>query len=162
MKKCLMIAALALLLTGCGKTETFETISDEMVEPVAAIQRQVMLELPEEAAVTVMESEAGKLYLCENYEIGVQTFSAGDINSTVQTVTGYERNDLTILETESEGFTRYEFVWCAVGENGDQIGRAALLDDGSYHYVLSTMAHAEEAGRLDQVWNQLFDSFGLS
>lgn len=161
MKKYWWILCVVMLLTGCGAAETFETISDEMMEPVAAVQREFDLEMPEDAVMTVMESNAGTLYLCEGYEISQQVFEAGDLDRTVQNVCGYQRDDLTLLETQSEGAIRYDFVWSTAGESGDQIGRAAILDDGSYHYVLSVMADAEQAGQLEPVWNELFDTFVL-
>ena len=37
-----------------------------------------------------------------------------------------------------------------------------ILDDGAYHYVLTTMADAEVAAEYREIWNGIFDSFGLA
>lgn len=162
MKKCmLMMLGVLVLLTGCAAAETFETVMDVIV-PQTPVLREVSVELPEDAVVSVMESSAGKLYLCDSYEITLQTFSAGSLSQTVRSVSGYDGEELTILESAAgEGVTRYDFVWSAMGENGERIGRAAILDDGGYHYVLSAMADAADAGELTEAWNSLLRSFQL-
>ena len=42
------------------------------------------------------------------------------------------------------------------------MGRAAILDDGSYHYVLTCMTDASNAHALQESWQTLFDSFTLA
>ena len=163
MKKCMLVmVAVLVLLTGCAAAETFETITD-VIEKPEPVLREVSVELPEDAVVSVMESSAGKLYLCDSYEIALQTFAAGSLSQTVRSVSGYDGEELTILESAAgEGVTRYDFVWSAMGENGERIGRAAILDDGGYHYVLSAMADAENAGELSETWKALLNSFQLA
>lgn len=160
MKKC-MVFILALLLTGCAAEETFETVADELVQSVSAEVREVVLELPAEAAAPASESESGTLYLCDGYEIALETMEAGDLNATIQSISGYSRDNVTVMETDTGDWKRYEFVWASAGENGDRIGKAAILDDGSYHYVLSVMADADRAEEYEEVWREMFDSFVL-
>lgn len=162
MKKCMLVMlGVLVLLTGCAAAETFETVTDVIV-PQTPVLREVSVELPEDAVVSVMESSAGKLYLCDSYEIALQTFAAGSLSQTVRNVSGYDGEELTILESAAgAGITRYDFVWSAMGENGERIGRAAILDDGGYHYVLSVMADAADAGALTETWNSLLRSFQL-
>lgn len=155
------IVVLALALCGCAARETFETLGDVPGGAEPAERRAVSLELPKEAASPVMDSERGQLYLCTDYEIGLQTLAAGDLNKTVQAVTGYGMDALTVMKTELEGLDRYDLVWTAAGENGQQMARAAILDDGNYHYVLTAQAAAEKAGELHSTWNDIFESFGL-
>ena len=52
MKKCTILIALCLLLTGCGAQQTMETISDDYVKSLAA-PMQLRLTVPEDAAVQV-------------------------------------------------------------------------------------------------------------
>ena len=47
MKKCWMFLVLAVLLCGCGAKETFETVADDLVQPVMASPRQITVQLPE-------------------------------------------------------------------------------------------------------------------
>lgn len=152
---------LTLALSGCGAAETFETVSDVYGSAPPAQHRAVLLELPEEAASPVAEGEHGQLYLCGDYEITLQTMAAGDLARTVETVSGYDKDELTVIQTQTDGVVRYDFVWTAVGEGSQQILRASVLDDGNYHYVLTAQTDAENAGDLRAVWDQIFASFAL-
>lgn len=160
MKKWMLWMCLPLLLCGCGAEETFETVADEQILSVMAQPRQITVQLPEGTAAPVLEREGEQVYLCEDYEIILETLSAGDLSGTIRTLSGYAKEDLTVMETQWQEISRYEFVWTAAGENGDRLGRAVILDDGQYHYCMSVLrdAHEEE----DQmVWNAVFGSFGL-
>lgn len=159
-KICVCILA-ALLLSGCGSRETFETVSDEMIQSVSAEVRDVMLTLPAEAVSPAAETENGELYLCGDYDIHRQTLEAGDLDATIRSVCGYSREDLTVMETQQNGWKRYEFVWVSAGEIGDRVGHGVILDDGNYHYCLSALGDADGAQQHQSVWQSMFDSFGL-
>lgn len=162
MKKCLILAALVLLLTGCGSEPTFETVTDDYVQPVMAQMQQVLVSLPVDAAVTVLEEEsAGTIYLCDGYTVTLQTTESGDLSKTLRSATGFAKEDLRFIQTKYDDLTRTEGVWMAAGESGDQLGRFAVLDDGSYHYVLTCMADAVQVEQLQPAWEELFDSFRL-
>lgn len=162
MKKQIVIALAALLLSGCAAEETFETVSDDMVQPVMAEIREISLNLPPEAASPALEDGENCMYLCGDYEIYRQTLSAGDLSATIRAVSGYDLEDLTVLESTQNGYKRYDLVWASAGEQGDRIGRACILDDGSYHYVLSVMGDADTAWSHQQQWQDVLNSFSLS
>lgn len=160
MKKWAIWILLPLLLTGCGAEETFETIADEAVLPVMAQPRQITVQLPEDAVAPVLESEGEQVYVCEDYEIIIETLSSGDLSGTIRALTGYAREDLTVMETQWQEISRYEFVWAAAGESGDRLGRGVILDDGQYHYCMTLLRDAQ--GKDSQiVWEQVFSSFDL-
>ena len=161
MKKYLWMLLPVLLLCGCGAQETMETISDEILLPVMAQPRDISVELPGEAALPVVENDAGRIYICDEYEIVLQTLDAGDLNRTMQTLSGMERENLTVMETMADGVIRYEFVWTSAGEQGEQLGRAVVLDDGTYHYCLSALRAADKADKSQINLNQVFQSFKL-
>lgn len=161
MKKCWMIILLALFLSGCGAEETMETISDNWVQPVMAQPREISVSLPGEAAIPAVESESGRIYVCEDYEITIQTMESGDLNATIQNVSGYDKDNLTVMETAQDGAKRYDFVWATAGEKGERLGRAVILDDGSYHYVMTVLRDADTTETLQVVWSDVFDSFRL-
>ena len=161
MKKCAVFLLISMMLSGCGAEETFETIADEFVQSAAAPLREVMLELPEEAVLPASESDAGILYLCDGYEISVQTLPAGDLEASVYRITGFSKDRVELISTQPGTYRRYDLVWSTLGEQGDQVGRAAILDDGSYHYVLSALAEADRAGEFEQVFRDLFASYVL-
>lgn len=155
-----MMAA-ALTLSACGAKETFETIADEHVQAAAAAHRAVHVVLPQGASAPVVQGESGKLYVCENYEMWLQTLPGGDMRKTVKAVSGFEREELTVLQQQNGTLKRYDFVWTSAGENGAEIGRAAILDDGNYHYVLTAMCSAQDAALVRGEWNAAFQSFSL-
>lgn len=152
---------LTLLLTGCSTVETFETISDEMMQPVMARPGHITAQLPGETALPVIENDNGRLYVCNDYEIVIQTLEAGDLERTMQTLSGLEKDDLTVMETKSGELLRYEFVWAAAGESGDQTGRGVILDDGNYHYCLSVLRDVDAEEKCQVNWDQVFSSFSV-
>lgn len=159
MKKLCVLLAMMLLLTGCAAAETFETIADVYGEQSLPEPKQVVLAIPEDAQAVAGSN--GILYLCDGYEITVETLSAGDINATLRQLTGFESDEMTVMETSQMGLNRYECVWTAAGEGGDMVGRAVILDDGNYHYCMTVMATETDASRLRDTWKALFDSFTL-
>lgn len=163
MKKCWIVLVMAAFLSGCGSQETFETVTDTVVVPVMAQMAELQVALPEEAAMPSMENgDTGKLYLCDGYTITVHTEPAGDLEKTLLQSTGFSGDRLTVMKTERGGIDRYECVWSAAGEGGDQVGRAVILNDGSYHYVVTVMADFSVAGELTEEWQKILDSVTLS
>ena len=162
MKKYLVVLLSVLLLAGCGETvPTAETIMDEWEIPVAAKPREISLELPGEALVCAMESDAGRLYFGDSYEIAVQTLPAGDLDATVEELTGFSRDRVTLLQSRQGEVDRWEFAWASAGETGERIGRGVLLDDGDYHYCMTVLQDAEVTD-CQIVWSEVFRTFELA
>lgn len=152
---------LCLALAGCGAETTMETISDELQVGVMAQPKQILVELPDNAVAPVLESDSQQLYFSEEYQIAVETLSGGDVSATVKALSGCDREKLTLMKTKQGENIRYDFVWAAAGEEGDLMGRAAILDDGNYHYCLSVLRPA--TGETSQIiWQNVFDSFALA
>lgn len=162
MKKWCVFLLISLFLSGCAAVTTFETVTDVIVTDDPAQPREVALELPDDASTLTMENEQGTLYLCDDYEITVQTVWGTDLDTTIRNVTGYEPENLTVIQTRENGYTRYELVWATTGETGELLGRCTVLDDGNYHYVLTVMAQAQQAGEMQEDWKELFSSFSLA
>lgn len=162
MKKMGVLIFLAALLCGCGSQETFETVGDELVLQASAQPREILLSLPEETLLPAMETDGRTLYLCNGYDVAVQTFAGGDLDATVREVSGFGSEELTIMETAEGEYRCYEFVWTAATDLGEQVCRAMILDDGSYHYVLSAATAADRAQEYQEIWNGLFETFGLA
>ena len=158
MKKLIWMALLAALLTGCTAEETLETVNDEWIVPAMAQPREISVRLPDSALAPVLEQDGRRLYMGQNYEIMVETMASGNLDATIRTLSGYEKDQLTVLETGQEDVKRYEFVWTTAGEKGDRLGRAVVLDDGDYHYCMSVL---RDAGDTLVVWKDVFRSFSL-
>ncbi len=163
MRKLWAVILLGVLLCGCKQTADFETVMDSVVIPVTAEKMDVFVNLPENAAKAVMTTdEYGSIYLCDNYTVTVQTVSGGDLRATVKNATGHTPEQLALMEIKQGNYKRYCGTWTAAGETGQQVGRCVILDDGNYHYVLTTMADAQIAGKLLQEdWNDVLNSFRI-
>ena len=158
MKRWIGICLLAFLLCGCRAEETLETVSDEWMIPAMAQPREISVRLPEDTVAPVLEQDGRRLYMGLDYEIMVETLAAGDLNATVRTLSGYEKEQLTVLETRQGDLDRYDFVWTTAGEKGERLGRGVILDDGDYHYCMSAL---REPGDTVVVWRDVFGSFSL-
>lgn len=161
-KICMFAVFLAMFLGGCAAQETMETLGDTLDVAVSAETHQIQLVLPAQAASPTVESDTDRLYQCDTYDIRVQTFPGGDLGASIRTVSGYEMDTLTVLETEKEGYPCYEFVWVSAGEKGDLVGRGMILADGDSHYCVSVLGQAQWRMENQVYWQELFDSFTLS
>lgn len=161
MKKLLLVVFAMLLLTGCA-AQTFETVDDLNDAQVMASPATLLLDLPEEAAAPAMQGSSGTLYFCGDYDIMVEVMPSGNLSSTLQTLTGFGREELDLVQTIRCGVDCYEGAWSAAGEAGDHVGRVLVLDDGSYHYCVSVMALAENAGQCAEDWNAILKSVALA
>lgn len=162
MKMSLFLIVLSLLLCGCGAKETMETVMDPAVEIVMPKPARISVELPDGAVAPVLNSQAEQVYTAEDYEIIIETLSSGDLNATIQKLSGYDKENLTVMETEEDGVKRYEFVWTAIGEHGSRLGRGVVLDDGNYHYCLSVLRDDHSKQNSQIVWSDVFESFELA
>ena len=161
MKKLCLVMALVCLMAGCGAEDTMETVADERVLAQAAAQ-EIHVELPEETVLPVMQTDTGKLYICRDFEVSVQTLPGGDLDRTVEALSGFGEEDVMVMETESNGLTRYDFVWSCAGEIGPEVGRASVLSDGTWHYCLTAMTAEKHAAEYQEIFNGMFESFTLS
>lgn len=159
MKRWVGICLFVLFLSGCRSQETLETVADEWIVPVMAQPREVSVQLPENAVAPVLEQDDCRLYMGQGYEIMLETLASGDLNATIRALSGYGKEQLTILQTEQGNADRYDFVWTTAGEKGDRLGRAVILDDGNYHYCMSVL---RDPGDTPIVWQNVFGSFSLA
>lgn len=162
MKLVCIFIMLSALLAGCTEP-ALETVNDVYVTQPPAEQLTIRLELPEDAAEAVMEGREGaKLYLCDGYELRLQTLSSADLDEVLRTLTGYGEDRLTVMKTREGSFDRYDCVWCSAGEEGELVGRTAIFSDGSYYYCVSALARSEDAYDLQDTWQQLLENVEVS
>ena len=160
MKRILLVLLMSLLLAGCAEAELGETVADVWQEAVTvAAPRETRLELPGEAVACAMESDTGRLYFGDGYEVMVQTLSSGDLDATIRALTGFDREDITVIQSQSDP-KRWEFAWASAGEGGERLGRGVVLDDGNYHYCLTVLQDADDDD-CQIIWSQVFTSFEL-
>lgn len=163
MKKLWVIPLVVLLLCGCAKETMLETVTDEQAEPVVAAVQRIQLQLPAELSTPALQSqENGTLYLCDDYAVTVQTMPSGDLTKTVRNATGQDKEKLQIQTIRQGNVKRHQFMWTTGGERGIQVGRACILDDGVYHYVLTALCDEADAGQVQPAWKEIFTSFSLA
>lgn len=157
MKRMLLILFCALSLAGCASEPVWETVEDMVpVEPIPAMQ-QLYVPIPGDASAPTFRGEDGtEVYVCNDFTLTKQVLPGGDLNQTVKEISGLEKDQLQLLQTKPDGFDRWDFVWTSATEEGLQLSRACILDDGGYHYVLSTTAAEEKAGQLTDIWQDIF------
>ncbi len=161
MKKRWFILVLCMLLSGCSAAETVETLGPiQHQQTDAPVMLPVHLSLPSSAAVEAFGGQE-RVYDCDGYTLVLLTRAAGDFHSTVENLSGFTIDRLTIMESKVGDTKRYDWVWTAAGEEGDVLGRAAVLDDGNYHYCLYILAPAQTAAGLSEEWNNVFGSIYL-
>ena len=160
MRKLWVLVMAAVMLAGCAAETTMETVADELVLAESAM-KEITMELPGEPVLPVMQTDTGEIYICEDFEVSIETLPGGDIQRTVQMLTGFGMEDVTVMETTVGERTRYDLAWSAMGETGPEVGRAAVLCDGAYHYCLTVMTAEENAASCREMFNGLFESFTL-
>ena len=143
MKKLVCLMVLMMILSGCvNMTEpVYETVQDEIADPVAAEPKPISVWLPDEAAAqTMANGEMGECYSWGECELRIETLTGGDIRATLQKLSGLSPDNLTVMEYERDGLQIYQTVWSATGEEGITLGRCMVADDGNYHYCISLLS----------------------
>ena len=163
MKKWMVGLVLLLCLTfcACSSVETFEIISDVIVVGQVSEPAKVSVRIPDDAALAVMSGNDGQSYEGDHYQIVIQTYAAGDLNKTLRYVTGYNSEQLNLMEVPSEGYNKYLGAWSSVSGEGELVGRCAVLDDGLYHYCLSVLVDANMSGEMRDEIDALFADYSL-
>ena len=160
MKKFCYLLLILLMLAGCS-APVYETLGDVVhVGGTQSQPRQVLLAFVEDACL-LTSTEDDRLYLCQGYTMTLQTGPCGDLAETILTLSGKEMGDITVLQSLCGDHKRHDFVWITNGEEGEMLCRAAILDDGQFHYSLTVMASTEDAADLTATWNELFSTFCL-
>lgn len=160
MKKWWVILCLLVFLPGCAAAQTMETVGDDWLTPVDAPLGQIELDLPVSAMTEAsVGDENGRIYLCDGYDLTVQILDRGDLDRTCRAICGLEADRVTMLQRGNADQKRWEWAWSCVGEDGDWIGRATVIDDGNYHYCVTVMAPAAASAGLEGEWTALFGSF---
>ena len=136
-----------------------ETVTDGILEPVAAEPSAVSVWVPENAAAQTMAGE-GECYTWGENELRVQTFEGGDIRTTLQAVTGMDPERLTVMEYERDGVQLYQTVWSSTSEEGITLGRCMVADDGNYHYCISLLS--PETADVEEDYARICASLDLS
>ena len=162
MKRFLVFMMILPMLCGCAQGMQFESVEDVYASE-QPLPGEICVTLPLDAVALTASTDSGEqLYFCDGYTVTVQTLSGGDLDRSLREITGFGKDNLTVFETYRDDMRCITCVWTSLGETGDQVGRLVLLDDGSYHYAVSVMTDADNAGSLRQRWDDLFSTFKVA
>ena len=162
--KQIMLIGLLLVLCGCQAQPAWEVVED--LQPAGEIIRwqetscDIELSLPEEAVLTEQNPNE-MLYELGSAEIMTTRFLASDYASAVEYLTGYEAENLNILQTARFDIPEYQFTWYSQTEEGGRLYRADLLVDGITCYAV-VCSVPETDGTFNEQVRQVFSSFSLS
>lgn len=152
---------LGIMLCGCSGGEDFEVIADSLVDSPKPEPAKMVLTLPSDVTLSVMEGSDWECYEGEHYQIILQTCPSGSLDQTLQLVTGYSKEQLNVMEISATNVDKYFCAWSSVSEAGEVVGRCTILDDGMYHYCLSILIDAEVSGEVRDTINAVFATYSL-
>ena len=158
MKWWILISCL-FLLTGCAAQPVWETVEDNVELVTQQANYDVLLPMPEQAEV-IGTHNGDTLYQMGSMEVLTTMFYAADYQSAVKHLSGFEAENLNILQTSRFDMPEYQFVWCSQSEEGGMVYRADLLMDGMSCYAVVCGAPETDDTFQDGV-RQVFSSFGL-
>ena len=163
----ILMAALALLLSGCAAQYTWETVDDTV--PASAEASAPACRLTLAAAEDVLEpvfSDDGRTAVYEqkdgDYEITAQTMRAADRNDIVQRLSGFAPEQIEVVQTQRFGMPEYQFAWYASGEEGGRLCRADVLCDGDWCYAVTFSVKEECGSACDAAAERVFASICLN
>lgn len=162
MRKIGLLMVVIVLLSGCGvkNYEIRNATCDAEYPPVAGI---ISINATDDMIAPVISTQEGDMfYMADGYEVTLQTLQGGDVNATFRSCTGFDSSRLTVVETQQDGLKRYDCAWSSTGEGIQTVSRMTILDDGSYHYVLTVMAQGDWDEEVSAAWQQLSDSFRVN
>lgn len=166
MKKGIIWIMAALLLSGCaGDTEpVYETIGNvwENEEPVSA-PASIEFAVPDGAEMEAVSTDSEvKIYRIGDWELWTQALDGGDLRATFEQLTGMDWDALTVVNHPVGEKNVYETAWTAMDEEDTYIIRAAVIEEGDYHYCLSLMALEDNSRTVGQFFTEILENVNLA
>lgn len=153
--------AFAVLLAGCSAQPVYETIGNACEGVSDSEPMTIQMWLPQEAALEASSPDGESRYTWGDWEIWTQVCSGGDLEETLKTMSGMDRQYLTVMSRKMGEYTCHETVWSATREDGAMLCRGAVVDDGIHHYCIGLMAAEEESAEAKEVFDQILESVSL-
>lgn len=164
MRKIACLLCSLALLTGCS-VPVWETVEDfQPSQPVSGWMEtayEIQIGLQEQPEL-IWETAGCKLYEAGNLEIETDVFLSSGLDSAVRRLTGYEVEQISILQTERFALPEYQFAWYSQTEEGGQMCRADLVMDGMVCYAVVCRVPEDQGNTMSEEVRQVFSGFGLS
>lgn len=159
-------AALAALLCGCAsEATTWETVDDTIVEASGPAEEPYIITfgIPEDVGIEPLHEGNRNLYSHkeDQYEILSDVVTAPNADDAIRQVSGFDAEDLDVVETTRFGLPEYRFAWVSESDEGSYVSQAAVVEDGSYYYALVFSVREEAGNAYDSCAEEVFSSFGI-
>lgn len=167
MKTSVILASLVLaaVCCGCASTTTWETVDDEIVAASGPAEEPYIITfgVPEDVNLEPLSEGSRNLYVQKDgdYEILSDVVTAPNADEAICQVSGFDAEDLDVMETTRFGLPEYRFAWVSESDEGSYVSQAAVVEDGSYYYVLVFSAREEAGNTYDSCAESVFASFGI-
>ena len=168
LKRFFMLFLVCLLLFGCAaKPEpVWETVADELEEDVWWEDSAFRIVIPVASDVTQDETSPARMrtvYTQQDgeYELFTNRFLASDLSGAVRQLTGYEADELQMIETSRYGMPEYRFAWYREAADGGRVCRADLLQDGQVFYAAVFSVQEKAGGKYHGLIAQTFGALSL-
>ena len=146
----------------------WETVDDVLPDTVSVWTEdayRISFDVPEDAVVSAF-SENGAATVYEqadgDYEITAQVLLSSDADGAIRRLSGFDPEQLEVLNTRRCGLPESQFAWYATGEEGGRLCRADILRDGDHCYALTFSVREELAPQYAELAQHVFESFSLN
>ncbi len=146
-----ILAGLLVMLFGCGVEDAgvWEYVTDGQ-EQVFSVAPKYDIALAVPAGAELVEAFSGEgyqFYAGEDGDLTITTqiLQAETPELLLKELTGQAAEKLTVITTWQDDFLRYDVSWVCAGEEGLQVCRGVVLDDGSHYYAVTTAAPEAQA-----------------
>lgn len=165
MKKLAVLFASMIFLSGCS-SPVWETVNDSIpAQPAAARPGgayAIEVSVPEEAAL--LGSAAGwEVYATDDSELEIETrtFLASSPEIAIETISGLDADNLTVLETSRFDLPEYQFIWVTQTDQGSRVCHADLVMDDTNCYAVICSVQEAQGNIYDDEIRQVFATFDL-
>ena len=164
MKKWVIWVIAAAVLSGCSAQPAYETIGNAWaVSEPAAVQGTMNFALPDGAQMQTMGDDTGAASYCVGqWEIWTQCYPGGDIRFTLEQVSGMSAEAMTIVSSQVHSMPCAQVAWTTNTQDGAQVVRTAVFDDGNYHYCISVSVPEADAGEAGEFFSQILSSVTIT
>ena len=164
MIRILVLAMLAAFLCGCRPIEVpvWETVTDDVLETASYMEDAytITLGVPKDAVEDeVTRNRRVYRHVDGDYKIYTQVYLAASPESAVRQLTGFEMEQLCVIETTRFGLPEYRFTWYDAEETA--LCRADLLIDETVCYAVVFAVQESAGGAYNQLVTEVFSTFGL-
>ena len=167
MKRCVVCAALSLLVLvcGCGRQEAAREaffVRDEIAEPSQPqLRYTILFEAPEDAQR--LQQGDLSLYAAEDgsYYITTQVFPSETAAEAIRSMTGSEAARLEPIRTQRLDMAEYRFSWCTQDERGTYLCTGDLLEDEGCCYGIAVCLREDAAPDFREMKQTALATFSL-